>query len=44
MPVKNMAEACLFLVHGDPATNTGRVTYAADVLRKHGLTPAELMC
>ncbi len=44
VPVKNMAEACLFLVHGDPTTNTGQVTYAADVLRDHGLTPAELMC
>lgn len=43
VPVNNMAEACLFLVHGDPATNSGRITYAADILREYNLAPAELL-
>jgi citronellol/citronellal dehydrogenase len=42
-PVEHMAEACLHLVHGDPAQNTGKITYAADVIKEHGLTPAELI-
>lgn len=42
-PVENMAEACLYLVHGDPATNSGKITYAVDVLRETGLRPAELL-
>ena len=42
-PVEHMAEACLHLVHGDPSVNSGRITYAADVLKEFGLTPAELL-
>jgi hypothetical protein len=30
-------------VHGDPAVNSGQITYAADVLKKFDLTPAELL-
>jgi NAD(P)-dependent dehydrogenase (short-subunit alcohol dehydrogenase family) len=43
VPVENMAEACLRLVHGDPAKLSGRVTYAADILGEFRLEPAELM-
>jgi NAD(P)-dependent dehydrogenase (short-subunit alcohol dehydrogenase family) len=43
VPVENMAEACLRLVHGDPAVLSGRVTYAADILEEFKLTPSELM-
>ncbi len=42
-PPENMAEACLRLVHGDPATLSGRITYADDVLKEFKLTPAELI-
>ena len=42
-PVEHMAEACLHLVHGDPSVNSGHITYAADVLKNFGLTPAELL-
>lgn len=42
-PVEHMAEACLHLVHGDPAVNSGHITYAADVLKEFKLTPAELL-
>ncbi len=42
-PVEVMAEACLRLVHGDPRELTGRVTYAADVMKEFDLTPAELI-
>jgi len=42
-PVEDMAEACLKLVHGDPATNSGKITYAADVLREFNLKVAELV-
>ncbi|HNO66073.1 MAG TPA: SDR family NAD(P)-dependent oxidoreductase [Tepidiformaceae bacterium] len=43
VPVENMAEACLHLVHGDPAKNSGAITYADVVLREQKLTPAELI-
>jgi NAD(P)-dependent dehydrogenase (short-subunit alcohol dehydrogenase family) len=42
-PVEHMAEACLHLVHGDPAVNSGHITYAADVLKQFNLTAAELL-
>ena len=42
-PVEDMAEACLALVHGDPMTNSGKITYAADVLRESNLKVAELV-
>jgi citronellol/citronellal dehydrogenase len=42
-PVEHMAEACLHLVHGDPKTNTGAITYASDVLKQFNLTAAELL-
>jgi NAD(P)-dependent dehydrogenase (short-subunit alcohol dehydrogenase family) len=43
VPVEHMAEACLRLVHGDPATITGRITYAVDTIRDFNLTPADLV-
>jgi NAD(P)-dependent dehydrogenase (short-subunit alcohol dehydrogenase family) len=43
VPVENMAEACLHLVHGNPAVNSGHITYADVVLRDFNLTPAELL-
>ncbi len=43
MPVENMAEACLRLVHGDPRQITGRIDYADDVIREFGLQPADLI-
>ncbi|MCY4532502.1 MAG: SDR family NAD(P)-dependent oxidoreductase [Gammaproteobacteria bacterium] len=42
-PVEHMAEACLRLVHGDARDITGRITYAADVLKEFNLEPAELI-
>lgn len=42
-PVEDMAEACLKLVYGDPATNSGKITYAADVLKEFNLKVAELV-
>lgn len=42
-PIEHMAEACLYLVHGDPRTNSGKITYAADVLKETGLKPADLL-
>ena len=42
-PVENMAEACLRLVHGDPETLTGRITYAADMIEEFKLDPADLL-
>ena len=42
-PVEHMAEACLFLVHGDALKKTGKITYAADVLRENSLTAAPLL-
>ena len=43
VPVENMAEACLRLVHGDASTLSGRITYAVDILKEFNLTPAELI-
>ena len=43
VPVENMAEACLFLVHGDPKKNSGKITYASDILAEEKITPAELI-
>ena len=43
-PVEHMAEACLRLVHGDPGDITGKITYAADVLKDYKLDPADLAC
>ena len=42
-PVEHMAEACLHLVTGDARSNTGAVTYAADVMSEFDLQPAELL-
>ncbi|MGH2632879.1 MAG: SDR family NAD(P)-dependent oxidoreductase [Tepidiformaceae bacterium] len=42
-PVEDMAEACLKLVYGDPKTNSGKITYAADVLKEFNLKVAELV-
>ncbi len=42
-PVEHMSEACLRLVHGDPKETTGKITYAADMLRDYDLAPAELI-
>ena len=42
-PVEHMAEACLYLVTGDPQENTGAVTYAADVITDNKLEPAKLL-
>ena len=43
VPVENMAEACLHLVHGDPATLTGRITYAADIIEEFKLEVSDLV-
>ena len=42
-PVEHMAEACLRLSYGDPAKLSGRITYAADMLKEFSLKPAELL-
>ena len=42
-PVEHMAEACLRLVYGDPSKLSGRITYAADMLKEFNLTAAELL-
>lgn len=42
-PVENMAEACLRLSWGDSKEMTGKITYAADMLKDYKLTPAELI-
>ncbi len=41
-PVEHMAEACLRLVYGDANDFTGKITYAADVLKDYKLEPADL--
>ena len=41
-PLEHMAEACLRLVHGDANDFTGKITYAADVLKDYKLEPADL--
>ncbi|MDZ7684370.1 MAG: SDR family oxidoreductase [Gammaproteobacteria bacterium] len=42
-PVEHMAEACLRLSYGDAGEITGKITYAADMLKDYKLTPAELI-
>lgn len=42
-PVEHMAEACLRLVHGDAEVLSGRITYAADILKEFNLTSADLV-
>ena len=42
-PVEHMAEACLRLAHSNPSMLSGLVTYAADMLEAHSLTPAPLL-
>lgn len=42
-PVENMAEACLRLCHGDAKEMTGKITYAADMLKDYDLKPADLI-
>jgi len=42
VPVENMAEACLRLSYGDPATLTGKITYAVDMIEEFGLIPSAL--
>lgn len=42
-PVENMAEACLRLSYGDPKEITGKITYAADMLKDYNLTPSQLI-
>ncbi|MCB1645242.1 MAG: SDR family NAD(P)-dependent oxidoreductase [Pseudomonadales bacterium] len=42
-PVEHMAEACLRLVHGDSQEITGKITYAADMLKDYNLQPAALL-
>jgi len=38
-----MAEACLRLVHGDPQEVTGKITYAADVIKEYDLEVIDLI-
>lgn len=42
-PIEDMAEACLRLVHGDPQTFTGKVTYADEMIEAHQLKPQPLL-
>jgi NAD(P)-dependent dehydrogenase (short-subunit alcohol dehydrogenase family) len=42
-PVEHMSEACLRLVHGDPSQLSGRITYAADMIKEFSLTPSDLV-
>ena len=42
-PVEDMAEACLRLSYGDPSKLSGRITYAADMIKEFSLKPAELL-
>lgn len=42
-PVEDMAEACLRLSHGDPSKLSGRITYAADMIKEFSLKPAALL-
>lgn len=43
VPVENMAEACLHLVHGDPSVNSGHITYADVILRDFNLKVSDLV-
>jgi NAD(P)-dependent dehydrogenase (short-subunit alcohol dehydrogenase family) len=42
-PVEHMAEACLRLSYGDAQKLSGRITYAADMIKEFDLKPAELL-
>ena len=42
-PVENMAEACLYLVHGDPREITGRIDYADELIEEFSLQPQDLI-
>jgi len=42
-PVENMAEACLRLSWGDPKELSGKITYAADMLKDYDLKPQALI-
>jgi citronellol/citronellal dehydrogenase len=42
-PVEDMAEACLRLSYGDASKLSGRITYAADMIKEFSLKPAELL-
>ena len=42
-PVEHMAEACFFLVTGNPRDRTGMVTYATDIMAEHELDAADLL-
>lgn len=42
-PVEHMAEACLRLSYGDASEMTGKITYAADMLKDYNLEPAALI-
>jgi hypothetical protein len=42
-PVEHKAEACLRLCYGDAREITGKITYAADMLKDYDLKPAELI-
>jgi len=42
-PVEHMAEACLRLSYGDASALSGRITYAADMIKEFGLKPADLL-
>tara|TARA_B110000014_G_C20120718_1_gene593785 strand:+ start:1352 stop:2158 length:807 start_codon:yes stop_codon:yes gene_type:complete len=43
VPVENMAEACLRLVHDDGGELSGRIAYADEMLEEFALTPAVLV-
>lgn len=42
-PVEHVAEACLRLSCSDPTMISGRVTYAADIMKEFALTAAQLI-
>ncbi len=42
-PVEHVAEACLRLSCNTPSMISGRVTYAADIMKECGLSAAQLI-
>jgi len=42
-PVENMAEACLRLSYGDASEITGKITYAADIIKEYELDVNDLI-
>ncbi|MDO9462077.1 MAG: SDR family oxidoreductase, partial [Alphaproteobacteria bacterium] len=42
-PVEDVAQACLRLSCNDPTMISGRVSYAADIMKEFGLTAAQLI-